>query len=593
MISVLTPLPVLLPLLGAAAALLVGGRHPRTQRTLSILVLAAVLVVSVALLVLADADGADAVSVGGWPVPLGIVLVVDRLSALMLVVAATVALGVLVFAVGQGAADGDEETPISIFHPTFLVLIAGVANAFLAGDLFNLYVGFEILLTASYVLLTLGGSAPRIRAGITYIIVSLLSSLLFLAAIALVYASTGTVNMAQLAVRLQDLPDGTQLLLQSMLLIAFCIKAAVFPLSAWLPDSYPTAPAPVTAVFAGLLTKVGVYAVIRTQTLLFPGGALDQVLMWAALATMVIGILGAVAQTDIRRILSFTLVSHIGYMVFGISLASQAGLAGAIFYVVHHIAIQTTLFLVAGLVERQGGSTSVDRLGGLALGSPVLAILFFVPAMNLAGIPPFSGFIGKLGLLEAGIADGGWLPVVLVAGGAVTSLLTLLAISRVWNRAFWRPSTQAPEGDTDAAAAADAGPEIVPAGVDADAPGAAGTGDADGGAGDEEPDPALVGATAASGEGRQAARRAAWVRHTAVATASSPATDGLGADRVRRRPLEPLPRVMVGATAAMVVVTVGLTAVAGPLYGVAQRAAGDLIDRAPYISAVVDAEDAG
>ena len=212
-ISVLTPLPVLLPLLGAAAALLVGGRHPRTQRTLSIAVLTAVLVVSVALLLLAHAEGAAAVSVGGWPVPLGIVLVVDRLSALMLVVAATVGLGVLVFAVGQGSADGDEETPISIFHPTFLVLMAGVANAFLAGDLFNLYVGFEILLTASYVLLTLGGSAPRIRAGVTYIVVSLLSSLLFLAAIALVYAATGTVNMAQLAGRLGDLPDGVQLLL--------------------------------------------------------------------------------------------------------------------------------------------------------------------------------------------------------------------------------------------------------------------------------------------------------------------------------------------------------------------------------------------
>ncbi|SOC47598.1 multisubunit sodium/proton antiporter, MrpD subunit [Blastococcus aggregatus] len=593
MISVLTPLPVLLPLLGAAAALLIGGRHPGTQRTLSILVLAAVLAVSVALLVLADSDGAASVSVGGWPVPLGIVLVVDRLSALMLVVAATVALGVLVFAVGQGAADGDEETPLSIFHPTFLVLIAGVANAFLAGDLFNLYVGFEILLTASYVLLTLGGSAPRIRAGITYIIVSLLSSLLFLAAIALVYGATGTVNLAQLAVRLQDLPDGTQLLLQSMLLIAFCIKAAVFPLSAWLPDSYPTAPAPVTAVFAGLLTKVGVYAVIRTQTLLFPGGALDHVLMWAALATMVVGILGAVAQTDIRRILSFTLVSHIGYMIFGISLASQAGLAGAIFYVVHHIAIQTTLFLVAGLVERQGGSTSVDRLGGLAMASPVLAILYFVPAMNLAGIPPFSGFIGKLGLMQAGVADGGWLPVVLVAGGAVTSLLTLLAISRVWNRAFWRPPAQAPEGDTSDAAAEDAGPEITPAEVAADAPGAADTDDVAEPGADEDADDLVGASSTPTSGGRQAARRAAWKRHTAVATASTPATDGLGdeQDQGRDRPLEPLPRVMVGATAAMVVVTVGLTVVAGPLYAVADRAAGDLLDRAPYISAVFGTED--
>ena len=311
MISALAPLPVLLPLLGAAATLLVG-RHPRTQRTLSLAGLTAVLAVSVVLLLQADQSGATSVSVGGWPVPLGIVLVVDRLSALMLVVASTVALGVLVFAVGQGSADGSEQTPLSIFHPTFLVLIAGVSNAFLAGDLFNLYVGFEILLMASYVLLTLGGSAPRVRAGVTYVIVSLTSSLIFLAAIGLIYAATGTVTMAQLATRLADLPAGTQLLLQSMLLIAFGIKAAVFPLSAWLPDSYPTAPAPVTAVFAGLLTKVGVYAIIRTQTLLFPGEAFTRVLLWAALATMVIGILGAVAQTDIRRILSFTLVSHIG-----------------------------------------------------------------------------------------------------------------------------------------------------------------------------------------------------------------------------------------------------------------------------------------
>ncbi|WP_199580093.1 Na+/H+ antiporter subunit D [Blastococcus sp. TBT05-19] len=572
MIRVLTPLPVLLPLLGAAAALLVGGRHPRMQRTLSVAVLTAVLAVSVALLLLADAEGAAALSVGGWPVPLGVVLVVDRLSALMLVVAATVALGVLVFAVGQGAADGDEETPISIFHPTFLVLIAGVDNAFLAGDLFNLYVGFEILLTASYVLLTLGGSAARIRAGITYIIVSLLSSVLFLAAIALVYAATGTVNMAQLAGRLAELPEGTQLLLQSMLLIAFCIKAAVFPLSAWLPDSYPTAPAPVTAVFAGLLTKVGVYAVIRTQTLLFPGGALDEVLMWAALATMVVGILGAVAQTDIRRILSFTLVSHIGYMVFGISLASTAGLAGAIFYVVHHIAIQTTLFLVAGLIERQGGSTGVDRLGGLATASPLLAILYFVPAMNLAGIPPFSGFIGKLGLLEAGIADGGWLPIVLVAGGAVTSLLTLLAISRVWSRAFWRLPAQSPAADTFDAAAADAGPDLSPDPL----PGP-----------EEEQEPAGEKLPAASARADRAeARRAAWERHTAVATASAPATDGPGDDEGRERPLRPLPQVMVASTAAMVTVTVALTALAGPLYGIADRAAADLLDRTPYISSV-------
>ncbi len=581
--SVLAPLPVLLPLLGAAGALLVG-RHPRTQRGVSLAVLSAVVVVSVVLLFRTDASGAVAVAVGGWTPPLGIVLVVDRLSALMLVVASTVALGVLAFAVGQGSADGDEETPLSIFHPTFLVLVAGVSNAFLAGDLFNLYVGFEILLMASYVLLTLGGTAPRIRAGITYIVVSLTSSLIFLAAIGLVYASTGTVNMAQLAVRLGQLPSGTQLLLQSMLLIAFCIKAAVFPLSAWLPDSYPTAPAPVTAVFAGLLTKVGVYAIIRTQTLLFPSGALDGVLMWAALATMLVGILGAVAQTDIRRILSFTLVSHIGYMIFGIGLASRAGLAGAIFYVAHHIAIQTTLFLVAGLVERQGGSTAVDRLGGLARRSPLLAVLFFVPAMNLAGVPPLSGFIGKLGLLQAGVADGGTVAYVLVAGGVVTSLLTLVAMSRVWTRAFWRPPTQEPAADSSGAAAADAGlrnggadaePVLVPAGGGPEGPADA--------AGPAAPAAAVTASATAPPERRRAARAAAWRRHAAVATDSGAAPAPRAA---RSAPLRPLPGVMLAATATFVALTVALTALAGPLYGLTDRAAGDLLERTAYLQAV-------
>jgi multicomponent Na+:H+ antiporter subunit D len=263
-------------------------------------------------------------------------------------------------------------------------------------------------------------------------------------------------------------------------------------------------------------------------------------------------------------------------MVFGIALGTTMGLAGAIFYVVHHIAIQTTLFLVAGLVERQGGSTSVDRLGGLAKASPLLAVLYFVPAMNLAGIPPFSGFIGKLGLLEAGIDDGGALPVVLVAGGAVTSLLTLVAISRVWNRAFWRPPAQSPARDTTEAAAADAGPELAPAAIGATD--GADTGPGDGSAEDRSP--------------RAAARTAAWERHTAVATATTPATDGFGSGQGTGEPsLRPLPRVMVGATAAMVVVTVGLTVVAGPLYAVAERAAEDLLDRTPYVSAVFGGED--
>ncbi|MEV1333921.1 Na+/H+ antiporter subunit D [Micromonospora costi] len=433
----LLPLPVVVPLLGAALTLVLA-RWPRLQRAISVGGLATTLAVAAVLLVQAYRHGPVVLAIGGWPPPVGIVLVADQLAALMLVVSAAVTLCVLLYSIGQGQADIGESAPITIYHPTYLVLTAGVTNAFLAGDLFNLFVGFEILLAASFVLITLGGTETRIRTGSTYVVVSILSSMVFLASVGLVYAATGTLNMAQLAERLDALPEGVRLALQLMLLLAFGVKAAVFPLSAWLPDSYPTAPAPVTAVFAGLLTKVGVYAIIRTETLLFPGGQVGTLLLVVAGLTMLIGILGAVAQSDMKRLFSFTLVSHIGYMIFGVGLSSLAGLSGAIFYVVHHITIQTTLFLVAGLVEVRAGSTDLHRLGGLARVAPLLGVLFFVPAMNLAGVPPLSGFLGKLGLLQAGVAAGGALPAALVAAGAATSLLTLYVASRVWNIAFWR-----------------------------------------------------------------------------------------------------------------------------------------------------------
>ena len=431
----LLAVPVLLCLFGAAVTFL-AGRRPRLQRAVSVTAVAAVSSVAGLLVWLTDA-GPLVLWVGDWPRPLGIVLVADRLAALMLLVAALVSLAVLLYSTGQDDDELRRETPVSIFHPTFLLLVAGVSNAFLAGDLFNLYVSFELLLFASYVLLTMGGTRDRIRAGSVYVVVNLVSSALFLVAIASTYAATGTVNLAQLSLRLADLPEQVQTVLQVLLLAVFAIKAAVFPLSAWLPHSYPTAPAPVTAVFAGLLTKVGVYAMIRTQTLLFPDQPLTVVLGVAGVATMLIGILGAVAQSGIKRMLSFTLVSHIGYMMFGIALGTPAAIAGAIFYAAHHITIQATLFLVAGLIERVGGSTSLDRLGGLARVSPLLGALFLVPAMNLAGIPPLSGFVAKLALLQAGIADGGWVAWSLVATGVVTSLLTLYAMAKVWNRAFW------------------------------------------------------------------------------------------------------------------------------------------------------------
>lgn len=432
----LIPLPVVVPLIGAGFTL-AFYKSPTAQRLVSLLSLVIVTAASLALVFGVD-SGPIVVEVGAWPAPVGIVLVADRLSALMLAVSSIVTLGVLAYSLGQGMADGEKAAPLAIYHPTYLALSAGVSIAFLSGDLFNLYVGFEVLLVASYVLITLGGTRARIRSGTVYIVVAVLSSAIFLAAVAMIYAATGTVNFAQLALRMTEIDPAISVILEAMLLIAFGIKAAIFPLSAWLPDSYPTAPAPVTAVFAGLLTKVGVYAILRVETLLFGTGEVNRVLLILALATMLAGVLGAVAQNDIKRLLSFTLVSHIGYMVLGIGLGSLAGLSGAIFYVVHHITVQTTLFLVVGLIERRGGSTSLDKLGGLAKAAPLLAVLYLLPAASLGGIPPLSGFLGKIGLLQAAVHIGTPLAITLVVGAVVTSLLTLYALLKAWNKAFWQ-----------------------------------------------------------------------------------------------------------------------------------------------------------
>ncbi|WP_080796749.1 Na+/H+ antiporter subunit D [Corynebacterium pacaense] len=443
----MVPLPVILPAV-AAALTLVLSKYLHAQRTIAMITLLFLIGLNATMLFLVDREGIQTIQMGGWDAPIGITLVADRLSVSMLTVSSIVLFSVMWYAISQGIRDGGKDEPVAVFLPTYLLLSMGVNLAFLAGDLFNLYVGFEVLLVASYVLLTLGASPARVRAGVGYVMVSMASSMVFLFGLAMVYASVGTLNMAHIGLRMEDVASGTRSAIFAVLLIAFGIKAAVFPLDSWLPDSYPTAPSLVTAVFAGLLTKVGVYAIIRTRSVIFTDGSMDTMLMWVALATMIVGILGAMAQNDIKRLLSFTLVSHIGYMIFGVALGSAAGLSGAIFYAIHHILVQTSLFLVVGLIERQVGSSSLRRLGSLAYLSPVLALLYFIPAINLGGIPPFSGFLGKIILLEAGAEDGTWLAWVLIAGAVITSLLTLYTMVLVWSKAFWRDRKDAPDGAT-------------------------------------------------------------------------------------------------------------------------------------------------
>jgi multicomponent Na+:H+ antiporter subunit D len=447
MSDLLIVLPVMVPLTTAALTG-VAWRAPRVQRALGVLGAATGLAGSLALATRVVREGPAATQAGGWQAPYGITLVADELSAVMVVVAALMGLAVMVY----GLAEISSEQQLSAFVPLVHVLMMGVQGAFLTGDLFNLYVCFEVMLMASFVLLALGGERAQMEGALTYVTLNLLASALFLAGVGLVYGATKTLNLADLSVRLAEVSAHSPALvagIAGLFLVAFGIKAGVFPLYAWLPASYHTPPVAVAALFAGLLTKVGVYALLRVVPLLFGQvNGIFQLLLWAAVATMLAGVIGAVAQFQLRRVLGFHIVSQIGYMVLGLGLLSspepavrRLALAAAVFYVAHHIVVKTNLYLIGGVVRRLGGGEELKSLGGLAVAAPWLAALFAVPAASLAGIPPLSGFWAKLGIVRAGLEAAEWWAVVaaLVAGA-----LTLVSMVKIWNEAFWKAAPGGP-----------------------------------------------------------------------------------------------------------------------------------------------------
>ena len=361
-------------------------------------------------------------------------LVADLFAALTLPVGLVTILIVEIFAIGQRRTAWGANPELA--GPLLGVLTAGVSLAFLTGDLFTLFVAFELILISSYVLLTHQGRRRQIHSGLTYVAMNLFASTLFLFGIAVVYAGAGTVNMALLAERLPQLDGWVRLGIGAWFAVVFGAKAAVFPLFSWLPDSYPTAPTSITAVFAGLLTKVGVYSMIRFHTLTDMSD-LGPALLVVASVTMVVGAIGALAQSNVKRILSFHIISQIGYMIMGLGLFSVAGTAAAILFLLHHMPVKTVLFLVGGLVEIEQGTGSLDRSGGLAARRPFLALLFAVPALSLAGMPPFSGFVAKLAVISAGV-DGVAIAAVVMA--VVAGALTVLSMSKIWLGVFWGAS---------------------------------------------------------------------------------------------------------------------------------------------------------
>lgn len=430
--------PILIPLVASAITAMLWSR-PVAQRVTGLFAATLLLGATVALLwAVVSGSGPIVGQMGNWPAPFGITLVVDAFSAAMLVITGVMGLAVAVYAMGPGAAERDRAG----FQPLFHALLLGVAGAFSTGDLFNLYVWFEVMLIASFGLLVLDRTREQLDGGLRYVMLNLVGTTFFLLAVGLLYGLTGTLNLADLA-RIAPTVENQGALAAAavLLLVSFGAKAAVFPLFNWLPASYHTASMPVAAIFAALLTKVGVYAIIRVFTLVF---AHDQALFGPiigviAMATMVVGVLGAAAHYDVRRILSFHIISQIGYMLVGVALMTPLALAGGVLYIVHHIVVKANLFLVAGAMRQVGGSFALRRLGGLWATKPLLGLMFLIPALSLAGIPPLSGFWGKLVVIRSGLEAEAYL---LASVALAVGLLTLYSMIKIWNEAFWKAAPE-------------------------------------------------------------------------------------------------------------------------------------------------------
>jgi multicomponent K+:H+ antiporter subunit D len=436
-------LPVLVPAAAACLMLLAGEQRLAIQRALGFAACLALAALAAGLVVRSASGAVTAYFLGDWAAPFGIALVLDRLAALMLALTALVAVAALAAATtGRDPLDARGR----YFHPLFQFQLMGLNGAFLTGDLFNLFVFFEVLLIASYCLLAHGQGAARLKAAVHFVVVNLAASGLFLIGVALLYAVTGTLNMADLALRVPAAAPADAALVRAgalLLLVVFAVKAAAFPLYLWLPGAYSAAAAPVAALFA-IMTKVGVYAIVRVHGVIFGPGAGELALVampWlaaAAIATTVAGAVGALGAASLTRMTAYLTIASVGTLLIAVSLASPAGLGGALYYLVHSTLAVAALFLLAAEIGARRGAAG-DRLqSGATIARPVgLGIALVVAAASIVGLPPFPGFVGKLMILGAswGLAATPWLWAVILG----TGLLALLALARAGSVLFWQP----------------------------------------------------------------------------------------------------------------------------------------------------------
>jgi len=435
----LLAIPIVIPMI--TGVLLLIMRPSALKRWVSALSVAGGLFVAATILARVWREGILTLNVGGFPAPYAIVLVSDLLSAMMLVLANVVTLVVL----AHSFLTIDKEHERHYYYSFMQFLLMGLSGSFLTGDLFNLFVWFEVTLFSSYILLILGGGALQLREGMKYVILNIFASSLFLVGVGVIYASLGTVNMADLAVKMASVSNtGLALVMAFVFLIVFGIKAAVFPLYFWLPKSYDAPPPAVSAIFGGLLTKVGVYSLIRVFTLIFVEhpGITHTLIIWISGLTLIVGVMGAIAQVDFRSIISYHVISHIGYMLMGLGIFTPFALAGSLFYLAHDTIVKPALYLIAGVTEQITGTTDLRRYRGLMNRFPGLALVFFLGALSLIGIPPLSGFFGKFAAVQGGFLAGNY-GISAVALGV--SLLILYSLFQVFKEGFWGEPESASE----------------------------------------------------------------------------------------------------------------------------------------------------
>jgi len=425
--------PVIFPVLIAMICLL-APRPAVWRRGLAALAFIALLAQALWLVNYNLETGPLVLRVGGWLSPYGIVLVADTLAGIMLALSSFTALACAMF--GFAEKPTRDEHPLRL--PLLLFLLSGINLSFVTGDLFNLFVAFEVMLLSSYGLMTLESGARESRQALPYLMINLVGSALFLAVCGYTYSLFGTLNFAEMVVRTDALVGDYRLTMIALLmLLVFGIKAGLFPLYHWLPGSYPAMPAAMAAFYAGMLTKVGVYVLIRIFGTVMPPELtmLHTLIAWVAGFTMVIGVLGAVGQMRVQTILSYHIVSQIGFMALAIGLHSVFAFTAAIFYIIHHIIVKSALFLVGGAVERLNGTDDLSRTSGVWRAAPWLGIGFVLQAMSLSGLPPLSGFWGKLMIIQEGFTQSEW---ILVTMSLVASVLTLMSMLKIWLGAFWK-----------------------------------------------------------------------------------------------------------------------------------------------------------